>query len=525
MASSNSPKSDRSDLAERYRVLLEIGRTLAGTLSLDDLFRSIYRETSRVVAAGGFYISLYDADEDLATVVFYADQNEEQRVQVTYKGSSSEVIRTGKPCMVDDRLQLESLMVLGEDGSPVTRSAISAPLLNQGRVLGAISTQSYEPDTYGPDDLELLQGIADIAAVAIENARQVKEIRQRRLEAEKLEEIGRTLARTLDPQEVFDKIVEAVSETLATDGATVWLLEDDDRHAVIGASHGDSSMPAGARVSVDAPIVDLTLNERRPIILDDIRSTDLIPEAVKQQLRSRSGIMAPLVVGDRVLGALSAGHHTPRKFTDEDAHLLQRLASQAAVSLENARLHESLQSMSLTDPLTGLPNRRHLRLHLDREVAAARRGRTLALVIFDLDGFKGYNDTLGHLEGDRALETVGEILRAETRAMNLAARYGGDEFVSVLSESHMKGAEYHAHRVQEKVAEVPRFARHGLTLSFGLAEFDPETMKTGEDLIRAADSRLYTHKREPGASAMTTEVSGGGAAAGPAAPHPESPRE
>jgi len=146
MASSKSHSPTTAALADRYRVLLEIGRTLAGTLSLDDLFRAIYRETSRVVEAGGFYIALYDEKADLATVVFYADQDEEQQVEVTFQGSTSQVIRTGEPVLVRDRLNLDSLKVLGNDDSSITRSAIQAPLLIKGRVLGAISTQSYRAD-------------------------------------------------------------------------------------------------------------------------------------------------------------------------------------------------------------------------------------------------------------------------------------------------------------------------------------------------------------------------------------------
>src|SRR5688572_14723094 len=128
-------------VAERYRVLLDIGRTLTGTLSRDDLYRAIYRETARVVEAAGFFISLYDADRDLATIVFYADRGVDRRVEITYRGSESEVIRTGRAALVEDRSHVNAVMVVGEAGGDVTRSAISAPLIHKGKVLGAISSQ------------------------------------------------------------------------------------------------------------------------------------------------------------------------------------------------------------------------------------------------------------------------------------------------------------------------------------------------------------------------------------------------
>jgi PleD family two-component response regulator len=84
----------------------------------------------------------------------------------------------------------------------------------------------------------------------------------------------------------------------------------------------------------------------------------------------------------------------PTGFTREDVAVLQRLASQACVALGNTRLHANLHPLSLTDPLTALPNRRRLQIHLDHEVAAARRGRPISIAIFDIDDFKRYNDTL-----------------------------------------------------------------------------------------------------------------------------------
>ncbi|HIF06857.1 MAG TPA: diguanylate cyclase, partial [Gemmatimonadetes bacterium] len=93
---------------------------------------------------------------------------------------------------------------------------------------------------------------------------------------------------------------------------------------------------------------------------------------------------APLLMGGKVAGILTACSRRPRHFSEGDSAVLQRLASQAVVALENARLHTNLQALSLTDPLTGLPNRRRLQIHLEKEVAAGRRGRSLVVVIFDL---------------------------------------------------------------------------------------------------------------------------------------------
>ncbi len=421
----------RSSLEERYRVLLDIGHNLARTLSPQHLYRSIYEETARVLEATGFYVSLYDREKDLATVVFYADNGVERNVAISYRGSESEVLRSGKGAIVEDRVQNRSLMLLGDDQSEITRSAISAPLLYEGVVVGAISTQSYKAGTYGEEDLELLQGVADVAAVAINNARHVTELEKRRREAERIEEIGRAISGSLDAEEVLRTVIDAVMELIQADGSSVWLLEDDQVR--IAASGGTLRLPEGTRWEVTDSVVEKVVKGGEPLVLPNLAQSRLIPEAMRGKIRAGSGVLVPLVLNGEVAGGLSAGKVQSDGISQEEIDLLQRLASQASVALVNARLHADIQALSLTDPLTGLPNRRHLAIHLKREVAAARRGRDVCVVLFDLNDFKAHNDRLGHVVGDKILQRFGRLLQLETRAMNLSDRYGGDEFISVLT--------------------------------------------------------------------------------------------
>ncbi len=482
-------------LAERYRVLLDIGRTLTGTLSPEDLYRSIYRETARVVEAGGFYISLYDAQADLATVVFYADRGEESRCDITYKGSDSEVIRTGKSTVVEDRLKADSVMLLGDDETEITRSAISAPLMYKGVVRGALSTQSYRPNGYDAEDLELLEGIADLAAVAIEDARHVTELAQRSREAEKLEEIGRALTSSLDFEEVMARVSAAAMDLLDADGAGVWTFENTV--ATVRNSVGEIQVPVGATWDMEGPVYDTLVSEGKALVINDLAASPLVPDHMREFLEGGSGMAIPLVIGERVAGALAAGSRAIRGFSEYDTGLLTRLAGQASVALDNAELHGNIQALSLTDVLTGLPSRRRLQLHLEREVAAARRGRRLALVLFDLDDFKHYNDTLGHVVGDQILKAFGRVLADENRAMNLVARFGGDEFVSVLSESNEEGARGYLERVEARVRADRVLAPHGVTVSSGIAHFETDQMVGVDELIQSADRHMYKHKERP----------------------------
>ncbi len=158
-------------------------------------------------------------------------------------------------------------------------------------------------------------------------------------------------------------------------------------------------------------------------------------------------------------------------------------------------LHRALaeaERLALVDELTGLPNRRYARLVLDKEFAAAQRGRDLAVATFDLDFFKAYNDSYGHAAGDAALRAFARVLETTTRRMNLSCRFGGDEFLSVLADADEKGALAFVERVRQQLAWTTLSAGR-LTVSAGVAGYRP-SMKSADDLLAAADEALYQAK-------------------------------
>ena len=491
--SNPEPTAASTSLADRYRVLLDVGHTLARTMKPDELYRSIYKETTRVLEASGFYVALYDRESDRATVVFYADRGVEQSVEISYRGSESDVLRQGKSTIVLDRAENLSLMVLGEEGTELTRSAISVPLLYEGVVIGALSAQSYQANAYTEGDVELLQAIADLAVVAINNSSHVTELEARRREAERIEEIGRAVAGSLDAKEVLRTVNDAVLELLQADASTVWLLEEGQ--AKVASSLGKIRLKEDTLWHLNDELHQAVVRDRRPVVVEDVLKSQLIPPELGKELRAGSLLLVPLVLEDEVTGGLSASKVEKEAISSQEVEVLLRLANQTAVALANARLHESIRALSLTDPLTDLPNRRHLDMHLRREVAAARRGRHVCVALYDLNDFKIHNDRLGHVVGDKILRYFGRILLSETRAMNLAARYGGDEFITILTDVALSGAESHAKRVERRVAAHPELSKYGLTVSYGIAEFDPIKMFEVEDLIREADTNLYRVKK------------------------------
>ena len=158
------------------------------------------------------------------------------------------------------------------------------------------------------------------------------------------------------------------------------------------------------------------------------------------------------------------------------------------------RDRDEVHDMAFTDILTHLPNRRHARVFIENEFAAAERGRLLSVALFDLDDFKAFNDRHGHAAGDEVLRSFADILTRTTRRMNLSARFGGEEFLSVLTGSDAEGAMVFADRVRSAM-----YARkHGdvsVSVSGGVATYHP-SMRSPDELLAAADHALYQAKRE-----------------------------
>lgn len=185
-------------------------------------------------------------------------------------------------------------------------------------------------------------------------------------------------------------------------------------------------------------------------------------------------------------------------FSDEARELAHWLGSQAAIALDNARLHRLVERQANTDGLTELPNRRHFEETLDGEISRAERfGGGLALILADLDDFKQVNDRYGHQTGDDVLRTFAEILRETVREIDLPSRYGGEEFAVLLPQTDLEGAHRLAERLRRALASRPMTTSPGglvaVTASFGVAAF-PEAPEAGA-LFAAADDALYRAKR------------------------------
>jgi diguanylate cyclase (GGDEF)-like protein len=212
----------------------------------------------------------------------------------------------------------------------------------------------------------------------------------------------------------------------------------------------------------------------------------------------QSTLMCPLVFHEKFIGTLAVYHVEPMAYRDDLRRLLDRVSEQAAGVIHNALEFDRTRQDSLTDPLTGLPNTRHLYMHLNRELSRAQRLQTeVTLIVMDLDNFKDINDIHGHHVGDRALREVARVLLTAIRPYDICVRYAGDEFIIVLAGCGAGEAENKLQELQRGVEEICFEARSGrrvpLGISAGAAVF-PHDGESYESLLAAADSRMYQDK-------------------------------
>ena len=205
--------------------------------------------------------------------------------------------------------------------------------------------------------------------------------------------------------------------------------------------------------------------------------------------------VVPVIYQGSFLGILLVRSDDPsRAWADNELLLLHTVADQLAVAVNQAHLFAQMQQQALTDSLTGCYNRRSFELQLERDLHLAIRMRQpVSLIMLDLDNFKHINDQAGHDAGDVALRMLADNLRAELRAVDTAARFGGDEFVIILPQANTEGAVLVAERLRTRIEqmEVPGFGK--VTSSFGVATF-PDHASCRDTLVVAADRALYNSK-------------------------------
>jgi len=294
------------------------------------------------------------------------------------------------------------------------------------------------------------------------------------------------LAGSIDLDEVLNRVLEAAGAIDGVDAALITVAAPPGGEPIVSAL-GLSAAEAERQAVLGPP----DGREARAISM----SYEYGPEGEDADGEAiRSGVAVPLPGETAQLGLLTIfTRATETRLGEAQVNELEELALRAGPAIENARRFREARQLADLDALTGLHNRRYFHETLAREVARAHRyDRNLALIIFDLDDFKGINDRIGHLSGDGVLAEAAERIRDVVRSADIACRVGGDEFAVILPESKLRDADQLYSRLRTALSSKPVGQAGPLTMSAGVAE-----LQADDDAIaffQRADHALYGAK-------------------------------
>lgn len=496
--------------SEQERAYLELLYSLARAglqqTTLQALAGYLAEHMAPLVQADGIYLTLWDEQRELPVPL--AASGEQGKF---YR--SIQVLPGDRPNLTETVRRLGRAVVVPDTGcSPYltpdiaarfpSRSLIAVPMYHHhgGRFLGAAIFAYNRLQRFTPEFLRRAERSTNLLALVLSRALTEEQLEHERRLLEQMLRLNIGLNQTHDPQVISRMVVEAAREMLRADKAACYVL-DAQQHLVALYAHGLSQeyldwVLAQYRNLPGARALDAGL-----VLVPDVEHYPMA-EVVRPRARQegyRAYAVAPLAVHGRLGGALALYWEYPHQFSPSETRVLQLLALHLGVALENAMLIARLEQEALTDKLTGLPNRRALERTLAREMERARRYRhPFAVLLIDLDGFKGVNDTYGHLAGDRVLRQMAQVFRETLRTTDFVARYGGDEFAVVLPEIDARGASRAAEKLRQAVEAqtwlgLPPQVR--LSISVGLAEY-PRDGQTPVTLLQVADARLYEAKSQ-----------------------------
>jgi len=402
------------------------------------------------------------------------------------------------------------------------------PLVMPGEVIGVLSiglNRNGQPVSEG--QFGFLASLASQAGVAINTARLYQRIAVARSKLDRslhqlslLFDVTRALGAVSDLTRLLRLILERAIAAVDAEKGSLMLLDDRDEELVVRVVFGlpdkeiERKINDGEvecrRFKRGEGVAGWVLETGELLRVNNTENEGSFTDA--EHSHAQSILCVPLSVDDETIGVINITNRIDDgDFGSEDEEILGALADQAAVAIARARLYEA----AITDGLTGLYVRRFTLHRLREELRRARRyANHLSVVMCDIDHFKRVNDTWGHPAGDAVLVRVAEIINAQLRVeVDVAGRYGGEEFLLVLPETRLSSGVVAAERLRAVIesTEIPvsKDETIRVTMSFGIAEFEAESGEGAEAVIARADAALYESK-SGGRNCVTAHALAGG---------------
>jgi len=493
-----------SAVQNRQRTLNLLHEILHSALQASDLHKmsqSLVDSLAVLIGADGCFLAIWDEKKRQATPLAAYGPFHETYMSISArpheKTLTASTLKAGHPLVVPDVLQSPYISRRIARQFPA-RSILALPLIVGETKLGAILLSFNEEHVFDPDEIATGEQAAGLVALTLAKFQAVQHAYRLAEESETLRKAGAAVAATLNSNEAVDRVLEQLAIVVSYDSASVQLLKDGRLEIVGGRGWSDPAAVIGIRFPVpgDNPN-SIVIQTRKSYILEEAdKAYPQFNNPPHSHIRSWLGV--PLIVRQQVIGLLAIDSSQPGRFTADQARMVSAFADHVAVALENARLFGEVQDLALTDPLTGLFNRRGLFELGHIEFARTRRfNRPFSAIMVDIDHFKRINDTFGHtIGGDPVLQALAHKCQSGVREIDLIGRYGGEEIIILLPETDLETATGIAERLRKAVETMQvqtKAGRLSITVSMGVAAYDGNTPNL-EVLVTRADQAMYIAK-------------------------------
>jgi diguanylate cyclase (GGDEF)-like protein/excisionase family DNA binding protein len=400
-----------------------------------------------------------------------------------------------------------SHVVPGTEGDP-PESMLVVPMPQEDRVIGTIVLSTPGAGRFTTDHLRLLEIYAAFAAQALHNAASAESLRahsealERQVRSQReLLRITEAMLTTLDPHALLEEIVDRLGMLVRCDNVCLDVHDREAKLVVPLTARGVHATEFMSRtIRDDEGVAGWVIAHGEGQLVQDELADPRVAHFGDTGPLPGALIVVPLLGQDGVPGVLTVERlGAGARFTEEEFELVKLFAAHASIAMLNAERHRAVEIRAQTDALTRLHNQGTFHDQLGRSVT---RGEPFSLLLLDLDDFKRYNDSLGHLAGDALLRRIAVALQSVGRDSDLVYRYGGDEFALILPGTELEGARAVAEKTRSAIHAVTSAAGQAVhvpvgprvTCSIGIAMF-PVDGETRETILVAADRACYAAKR------------------------------
>lgn len=314
-------------------------------------------------------------------------------------------------------------------------------------------------------------------------------------------EINSYISNSLEKEEILRRIFQRVKQLLDCELCSILLVDEEINRLKFGflSKVEDEEILKDTDLKMGEGIAGTVWRDGLPVIIDNVQTDPRFSNRADKvsHSKTRSIMAVPFIVNGKIIGVIEAINKANGNFNDFDLRILQYVSTQSAIAINNADLY----NMAIRDGMTRLFIHKYFKERLAEELSRAmRNSRNLSLVIFDIDHFKKFNDTYGHQAGDKILKEFAELLKKNSRAIDIPCRYGGEEFTVILPETSMDEVMNFTERVRVLAGGLKINYEGeilGLTISGGCVSYPEQKPNSQEEFIEMADIALY-HSKENG---------------------------